>query len=71
MQAERLTGFEDAVRARAPVRIDFAGGTTDLPAYARRDGGAVINATIARYAYATARATEAGGVQLRSQDLDE
>jgi len=53
------------------VRIDFAGGTTDLPAYAARDGGAVINATIARYAYATARRSTSAGVHLRSQDLDE
>ncbi len=71
MQAERLLSNENALRARAPVRIDFAGGTTDLPAYAARDGGAVVNATIARYAYATARPTAKPGVHLRSQDLDE
>jgi D-glycero-alpha-D-manno-heptose-7-phosphate kinase len=71
MRAAKLLCGERAWRARAPVRIDFAGGTTDLPAYAEREGGAVVNATIARYAYATARPTAGQGVRLRSQDLDE
>jgi D-glycero-alpha-D-manno-heptose-7-phosphate kinase len=53
------------------VRIDFAGGTTDLPAFTARETGAVINAAIARYAYASARPVDFTGVQLRSQDLDE
>lgn len=66
-----VQGAENAVRARAPVRIDFAGGTTDLPAFASAEGGAVISAAIARYAYATVRPVSFEGVQLRSQDLDE
>jgi len=40
--------------ARAPVRITFAGGGTDLEAYARRYGGCCVNAAIRRYAYACA-----------------
>lgn len=31
---------------RAPVRLDFAGGWTDVPPFAEREGGAVVNATI-------------------------
>jgi D-glycero-alpha-D-manno-heptose-7-phosphate kinase len=58
------------MRARAPTRIDFAGGTTDLAAFAAREGGAVISAAIARYAYATALAG-GQGIALRGQDLDE
>ncbi|HEX6509798.1 MAG TPA: GHMP kinase [Chloroflexota bacterium] len=35
--------------ARAPLRIDFAGGWTDVPFYAEEKGGAVLNAAITRY----------------------
>lgn len=37
-------------RARAPLRIDFGGGWTDVDAYARERGGAVLNAAINLYA---------------------
>src|SRR5436305_8985180 len=40
-------------RARAPLRIDFGGGWTDVPLYAEEHGGAVLNAAITRYAYGT------------------
>ena len=39
--------------ARAPTRLDFGGGWTDVPPYSDRDGGAVCNLAIARYATAT------------------
>lgn len=35
--------------ARAPVRIDFAGGTTDIYPFTYRYGGCVLNAGINRY----------------------
>ncbi len=34
------------VRSRAPLRIDFAGGWTDVPVFADREGGAVVNAAV-------------------------
>lgn len=37
------------LEARAPLRIDFAGGWTDVPFYAEDRGGAVLNAAITRY----------------------
>jgi len=39
------------VRARAPLRISFAGGGTDLPFYADTFGGCVLNATIGLFTH--------------------
>ena len=36
--------------ARAPARLDFAGGWTDVPPYADEMGGCVCNLAVARYA---------------------
>ncbi len=62
---------EMIIRSRTPTRIDFAGGTTDLAAFASREGGAVINAAINRYAYCTLVPTDEPGVRIVSQDLGQ
>lgn len=43
----------DAIVMRAPTRIDFGGGWTDVPPYSDERGGFVCNLAIARYATAT------------------
>jgi D-glycero-alpha-D-manno-heptose-7-phosphate kinase len=42
-----------ALVARAPTRLDFGGGWTDVPPYTDDEGGAVCNVAITRYATAT------------------
>ncbi len=39
--------------SRTPTRISFAGGGSDMPAYYRRHGGAVISTAIKRFIYIT------------------
>jgi D-glycero-alpha-D-manno-heptose-7-phosphate kinase len=50
---------------RAPTRLDFGGGWTDVPPYSEREGGFVCNLAIARYATVlVAPATSSDGVML-------
>ncbi|QIM23021.1 GHMP kinase [Phycicoccus sp. HDW14] len=56
-------------RARAPLRVSFAGGGTDVPPYPEREGGAVLSSTISSYAYATLRPREDGVVAVQSLDV--
>jgi len=39
--------------ARTPLRISFAGGGSDLPAFYCRDPGAVVSTAINKYIYIT------------------
>jgi D-glycero-alpha-D-manno-heptose-7-phosphate kinase len=56
------------IRAKAPLRISFAGGGTDVPPFPQREGGLVLNATINRYAYGTLRPRHDENLQIRSLD---
>jgi D-glycero-alpha-D-manno-heptose-7-phosphate kinase len=40
-------------RSRAPLRVSFAGGGTDVPPYPEERGGAVLSVTIDKYAWAS------------------
>jgi D-glycero-alpha-D-manno-heptose-7-phosphate kinase len=57
------------VTARAPLRISFAGGGTDVPPYPATDGGAVLSATITRSATAQVRVRSDGAHHVESLDL--
>jgi D-glycero-alpha-D-manno-heptose-7-phosphate kinase len=46
-------GAQRVVRAKAPLRVSFCGGGTDVPPYPEMRGGLVLCSTIDRYAYAT------------------
>ena len=46
------------VRARAPLRISFAGGGTDIPSFLDKHSGAVLNVAIDLFAYCSVEATD-------------
>jgi D-glycero-alpha-D-manno-heptose-7-phosphate kinase len=58
------------IRAKAPLRISFAGGGTDVPPFPEREGGLVLNATINRYAYGTLRERSDSAITIHSYDYD-
>ena len=58
------------VRVAAPVRLDFAGGWTDVPPFSAREGGVVVSAAIGLSVSAEVRAAEAG-FRLVAEDLGE
>lgn len=59
------------IRARAPLRLSFGGGGTDVPPFVDERGGLVLNATINRYAYVTLVPNATGAITLRSLDYGD
>jgi D-glycero-alpha-D-manno-heptose-7-phosphate kinase len=54
--------------ARAPVRLSFFGGGTDLPDYFERYGGAVLSTSLNRYVYVIMNVNEQSALQITSSD---
>jgi len=57
-------------RARAPLRLSFCGGGTDVSPYPEEHGGMVLSATINQYAYASLRPRRDTRFTLASLDYD-
>lgn len=58
------------LRSKAPLRISLAGGGTDVSPYPEERGGAVLNCTIDKFAYATLHHEPAGTGRVTVRSLD-
>ncbi|MBI3032850.1 GHMP kinase [Candidatus Woesearchaeota archaeon] len=60
--------FTKIIRSRAPVRLSFGGGGTDLSPYTEEKGGAVISTTINKYVYGTLIPKQDKSIKIISTD---
>lgn len=58
-------------KAKAPMRIGFFGGGTDVSPYAEQHGGKVLNCTIDKYVRCMLRPADNGEITIRSLDLED
>lgn len=58
-------------KARAPMRIGFFGGGTDVSPYDQQYGGKVLNCTINLFVRCMMRPSPTPGITIRSLDLEE
>ena len=58
------------LRSKAPLRITFAGGGTDVAPYPEEKGGKVLNCTIDKFAFATLQVVAENGGTTSVESLD-
>ena len=58
------------IRSKAPLRIGLAGGGSDLSPYADVYGGAILNATLNMYAFATIQPRNDNKIKIHAADID-
>lgn len=58
------------IRGRAPLRVSFGGGGTDVSPFCEERGGAIIGSTINKYAYCSIIPKEDDEIVVHSLDFD-
>lgn len=58
------------IRGKAPLRISFAGGGTDVAPYPEEHGGCVLSCTIDKYSYSTLIPEIGDSINVKSLDYD-
>ncbi len=58
------------IRGRAPLRISFGGGGTDVAPFCEEQGGAIIGSTINKYAYCSIVPRDDDQIVVHSLDFD-
>lgn len=58
------------IRSKAPLRISFGGGGTDVAPFCEEEGGAIIGSTINKYAYCSIVPRDDNQIIVHSLDFD-
>ena len=61
----------DVIRGKAPLRISFAGGGTDLDPYSSEKGGVTLSTTIDKYAFGTLIPRSDDSIIIESMDFGQ
>ncbi len=70
LRRSRILAPASRIRSRAPLRLGLAGGGTDVSPYSEDFGGAVLNATIDRFAFAFIEPSADGHIHFIASDLE-